>query len=112
VFGILGGIGTAPEDVAHMKRTADRLFGKSYKWSLLAARASQLPIAVQSVALGGNLWVGLEDRLWTGKSRFASSNSEQTMLARKIIEALGLEVATPDDARAMLGFKGAYKVGF
>jgi uncharacterized protein (DUF849 family) len=71
---------------------------------VLAAGASQLPIAVQSVALGGNLWAG--------KSRFVTPNSEQTMLARKIIEGLALEVATPDDARAMLGLKGACKVGF
>jgi uncharacterized protein (DUF849 family) len=112
VFGILGGIGTHPEDVAHMKRTADRLFGKSYHWSVLGAGASQLRIAAQSVALGGNLRVGLEDSLWAGKGRLATSNAEQVMLARKIIEGLGLDVATPGDARAMLGLKGADKVEF
>jgi uncharacterized protein (DUF849 family) len=112
VFGILGGIGTHPEDVAHMKRTADRLFGKSYHWSVLGAGASQLRIAAQSVALGGNLRVGLEDSLWAGKGRLATSNAEQVRLARKIIEGLGLDVATPGDARAMLGLKGADKVEF
>jgi uncharacterized protein (DUF849 family) len=112
VFGILGGIGTHPEDVAHMKRTADRLFGKSYHWSVLGAGASQLRIAAQSVALGGNLRVGLEDSLWAGKGRLATSNAEQVRLARKIIDGLGLEVATPSDARAMLGLKGADKVEF
>jgi 3,5-dioxohexanoate:acetyl-CoA acetone transferase len=95
-----------------MKRTADRLFGKSYHWSVLGAGASQLRIAAQSVALGGNLRVGLEDSLWAGKGRLATSNAEQVMLARKIIEGLGLDVATPGDARAMLGLKGADKVEF
>jgi uncharacterized protein (DUF849 family) len=88
------------------------LFGENYHWSVLGAGASQLRIAAQSVALGGNLRVGLEDSLWAGKGRLATSNAEQVMLARKIIEGLGLDVATPDDARAVLGLKGADKVEF
>ena len=95
VFGLLGGIGTHPEDVAHMKRTADRLLGDSYHWSVLGAGASQLRIAAQAAAMGSNIRVGLEDSLWAGKGRLAKSNAEQVQLARKIIEGLGKEVATP-----------------
>lgn len=112
VFGLLGGIGAHPEDVAHMKRTADRLFGDSYRWSVLGAGANQLRIAAQSAAMGGNIRVGLEDSLWAGKGRLAKSNAEQVTLARKIIEGLGLEVATPDEARDILQLKGGDKVAF
>jgi uncharacterized protein (DUF849 family) len=112
VFGLLGGIGSHPEDVAHMKRTADRLFGDRFRWSVLGAGASQLRIAAQAVSLGGNIRVGLEDSLWAGKGKLATSNAEQVTLARKIIEGMGLEVATPDEARIMLELKGADKVSF
>jgi uncharacterized protein (DUF849 family) len=112
VFGILGGIGPHPEDVAHMKRTADRLFGKDYHWSVLGAGRHQLPIAAQAVAMGGNIRVGLEDSLWLGAGKIATSNADQVLKARQIIEGLGLEVATPDDAREMLQLKGADKVNF
>jgi len=112
VFGILGGIGPHPEDVAHMKRTADRLFGNQYHWSVLGAGRNQLPIAAQALALGGNVRVGLEDSLWAGPGRLAQSNAEQVKLVRSMIEALGFEVATPADAREMLQLKGADKVGF
>ena len=112
VFGILGGIGTHPEDVAHMKRTADRLFGNDYRWSVLGAGRAQLPIATQAVALGGNVRVGLEDSLWIGKGRLAKSSAEQVAKVRQIIEGLGAEVASPDDARQILGLKGGDKVGF
>jgi uncharacterized protein (DUF849 family) len=112
VFGILGGIGPHPEDVAHMKRTADRLFGDQYLWSVLGAGRNQLPIAAQSVALGGNVRVGLEDSLWIGPGQLAKSNAEQVRAARQVIEGLGYEVATPDEARAMLKLKGRGNVGF
>ena len=112
VFGILGGIGTHPEDVAHMKRTADRLFGHEYQWSVLGAGRNQLPIATQSVALGGNIRVGLEDSLWIGPGKLAESNAQQVKAARQIVEGLGLEVATPDEARAMLQLKGGSRVNF
>ena len=112
VFGILGGIGTHPEDVLHMKRTADRLFGTDYRWSTLGAGSSQLRIAAQSAALGGNVRVGLEDSLWAGKGRLATSSADQVRLVRQIIEGLGLEVASPDDARAILALKGADAVAF
>ncbi len=112
VFGILGGIGTHPEDVSHMKRTADRLFGKDYRWSVLGAGSSQLRIIAQAAAMGGNVRVGLEDSLWAGPGRKAKSSAEQVVLARKIIEGLGLAVATPDEARAMLSLKGGADVGF
>ena len=112
VFGILGGIGTHPEDVQHMKRTADRLFGSDYRWSVLGAGASQLRIAAQAMALGGNVRVGLEDSLWAGKGKLATSSAEQVAMARKIIEGLGLQVATPADARAMLSLKGGDEVAF
>lgn len=112
VFGLLGGIGTHSEDVLHMKRTADRLFGDDYRWSVLGAGASQLRIAAQSAAQGGNIRVGLEDSLWAGRGRLAKSNAEQVELARKIIEGLGLAVASPDEAREILQLKGGDQVAF
>lgn len=112
VFGILGGIGTHPEDVAHMKRTADRLFGSDYRWSVLGAGASQLRIAAQAAALGGNIRVGLEDSIWAGKGVLAKSNADQVELARKIIEGQGMQVATPDEAREILSLKGGDQVNF
>ena len=112
VFGILGGIGSHPEDVLHMKRTADRLFGKDYKWSVLGAGRSQLPIAAMAAAAGGNVRVGLEDSLWAGRGRLAQSNAEQVRMARQIIEGLGRSVATPDEARAILSLKGGDQVAF
>ncbi len=112
VFGILGGIGTHPEDVAHMKRTADRLFGQDYSWSVLGAGRSQLPIATQAIALGGNVRVGLEDSLWIGKGQLAKSNADQVRKVRQVIEGLGASVATPDEARRILDLKGGDKVAF
>jgi uncharacterized protein (DUF849 family) len=112
VFGLLGGIGPHPEDVAHMKRTADRLFGTSYQWSVLGAGRNQLAIAAHAAAMGGNVRVGLEDSLWSGPGKLAVSNAQQVKLARQIIEGLGLEIATPDDARNMLSLKGGDRVNF
>ena len=112
VFGLLGGIGPHPEDVAHMKRTADRLFGDDYVWSVLGAGRSQMPIAAQSLALGGNVRVGLEDSLWDGPGQLAKSNADQVKRARTLIEGLSLEVATPDEAREILNLKGRNNVNF
>ncbi len=110
VFGLLGGIGAHPEDVMHMRRTADRLFGDNYRWSVLGAGRNQLPIAAMAVSMGGNLRVGLEDSLWAGPGQLAKSNADQVRLARQIVEGLGYEVATPDEAREILQLKGAHKV--
>ena len=112
VFGILGGIGTHPDDVMHMKRTADRLFGDDYRWSVLGAGASQMKIASMAAAMGGNVRVGLEDSLWIGKGRLAQSNAEQVLKVRGILEGLGLEIATPAEAREILQLKGLDKVAF
>jgi uncharacterized protein (DUF849 family) len=112
VFGLLGGIGAHAEEVQHMKRTADRLFGDNYIWSVLGAGRAQMPVAAMGAAMGGNVRVGLEDSLWIGKGRMAASNAEQVVQVRKIIEGLGLEVATPAEARAMLQLKGGDDVGF
>ena len=112
VFGLLGGIGAHPEDVYHMKRTADRLFGSDYTWSVLGAGRHQMSVAAIAAAMGGNVRVGLEDSLWAGPGKLAESNAEQVRLVRKIIEGLGLEVATPDEAREMLALKGGDKVEF
>jgi uncharacterized protein (DUF849 family) len=112
VFGILGGIGAHPEDVLHMKRTADRLFGSQYKWSVLGAGRNQLAVAAQAAAMGGNVRVGLEDSLWSGPGRLAQSNAEQVRLVRQIIEGLGRSVATADEAREILELKGGDKVAF
>ncbi|MFB9124412.1 3-keto-5-aminohexanoate cleavage protein [Paraburkholderia dipogonis] len=113
VFGILGGIGGDPEDVLHMRRTADRLFGRdTYIWSVLGVGRNQIPVATQSVTLGGNVRVGLEDSLWLKKGQLARSCAEQVTLVRSLIETMGLEIATPDDARSILGLKGASNVNF
>ncbi len=112
VFGLLGGIGAHPEDVAHMKRTADRLFGDDYRWSVLGAGRSQMQVAAISAAMGGNVRVGLEDSLWIGKGKLAESNAAQVRQVRHIVEGLGLDVATPDEARRILQLKGADKVAF
>lgn len=112
VFGLLGGIGGHPDDVAHMKRTADRLFGDSYQWSVLGAGRNQMPIAATAAAQGGNVRVGLEDSLWLGPGVKATSSAQQVEKARQIIEGLGREIATPDQARELLGLKGAAATNF
>ena len=112
VFGIRGGIGAHPEDVIHMKRTADRLFGDSYYWSVLGAGRNQMAVAAQAAVMGGNVRVGLEDSLWLGRGQLAKSNAEQVSKARRMLEELGLAVATASDAREMLKLKGARNVNF
>jgi uncharacterized protein (DUF849 family) len=112
VFGLRGGIGAHPDEVMHMKRTADRLFGDNYRWSVLGAGRNQLPIAAMAAAMGGHIRVGLEDSLWAGPGRLAETNAEQVRLARLIIEGLGLEIARPDEAREMLALKGSHDVNF
>ena len=112
VFGILGGIGPHPEDVIMMKRTADRLFGDQYHWSVLGAGQNQMRIAAQAAAMGGNVRVGLEDSLWIGPGQLAKTNADQVKRARQILEGLGLEIASPDDAREILSLKGGDKVAF
>jgi uncharacterized protein (DUF849 family) len=112
VFGILGGIGTHPEDVMQMKRTADRLFGGDYRWSVLGAGRSQMQIAAMAAAMGGNVRVGLEDSIWIGPGELAKSNAEQVRKVREIINGLGLDVASADEARALLALKGGDKVAF
>ncbi|WP_183035887.1 3-keto-5-aminohexanoate cleavage protein [Cupriavidus sp. UME77] len=112
VFGILGGIGTHSDDVSHMKRTADRLFGDQYVWSVLGAGRFQMPIAAQAAAAGGNVRVGLEDSLWDGPGQLAETNAAQVQRVRSILEGLSLDIATPDEARTMLGLKGHGNVAF
>lgn len=112
VFGILGGIGSHPEDVAMMKRTADRLFGDAYHWSVLGTGRNQMGIAAMSIAMGGNVRVGLEDSLWIGAGRLATSNAEQVTKVRGLIEGLGYEIASPEEARTMLKLKGGDRVAF
>jgi uncharacterized protein (DUF849 family) len=113
VFGILGGIGGHPEDVIMMKRTADRLLGpENYSWSVLGAGANQMRIAAQAAAMGGNVRVGMEDSLWIGAGKPAESNAQQVTNVRKILEGLGLEIASSDEAREILSLKGGDKVNF
>ena len=112
VFGIRGGIGAHREDVMHMKRTADRLFGNDYIWSVLAAGRNQIPLATMSATLGGNVRVGLEDSLWSGPGRLSQSNAQQVTTICRILQELSLEVATPDDAREILQLKGRDNVNF
>ena len=112
VFGIRGGIGPHPEDVLHMKRTADRLFGDAYLWSVLGAGRNQMFIAAQSAVMGGNVRVGLEDSLWLGRGTLAKSNAEQVTKVRRILEEISLQIASPDEARKMLKLKGGNNVAF
>lgn len=112
VFGILGGIGADSENLVYMKQTADRLFGNEYIWSLLAAGRHQTPLITQGAIMGGNVRVGLEDSLFISKGKLASSNAEQVKKIKLILEELSLEVATPSEARQMLGLKGAENVNF
>jgi len=112
VFGILGGIGPNPEDLMHMRRTADRLFGDNYQWSILGAGRHQIPLATMGAAMGSNVRVGLEDSLWIEQGKMASSNAEQVSRIRIILEALNLEVATPTEARQILQLKGGDHVEF
>jgi uncharacterized protein (DUF849 family) len=112
VFGILGGIGPDPEDLMHMRRTADRLFGDRYQWSILGAGRHQIPLATIGAAMGSHVRVGLEDSLWIAPKQLAVSSAEQVTRIRTILEALNLQVATPDEARTILGLKGGDQVEF
>jgi uncharacterized protein (DUF849 family) len=112
VFGVLGGLGADPENLAHMKRIADKLFGDDYQFSVLAAGRHQMPIASMAAAMGGNVRVGLEDSLYLGRGELAKSNAEQVKRIRTILEALSLEIATPAEAREMLALKGGDRVNF
>ena len=110
IFGILGGIGADPENVTHMRQIANKLFGDEYLWSVLAGGRHQLPLVTMSAAMGGNVRVGLEDSLYAGKGRLATSNAEQVTIIRRILERLSLEIATPAEAREMLALKGADQI--
>jgi uncharacterized protein (DUF849 family) len=112
VLGILGGIGADPENLIHMKATADRLFGDQYRFSVLGAGRHQIPFATMSASMGGHVRVGLEDNLYIRKGQLAQNNAEQVSKIRDILTGLNLEIATPDQARAMLGLKGADNVSF
>lgn len=110
VLGILGGIGPDPENLVHMKRIADKLFGEGYQWSVLGAGRHQMPLITQAALMGGHVRVALEDSLSVARGRLATSNAEQVRMIRGIVEGFGLEIATPDEARVMLGLKGRQAV--
>jgi len=112
IFGILGGIGADPENLAHMKRIADKLFGEQYAWSVLAAGRHQLPFVTMAAVMGGNVRVGLEDSIYVGKGQLAKSNADQVRRIRTILENLSLEIASPTEARDMLKLKGGDRVAF
>ena len=112
IFGVLGGIGSDLDNLMFMKRTADRLFGDQYQWSVLAAGRHQMSFCTQAAMMGGNVRVGLEDSLYGGVGTLAKSNAEQVLKIRRIIEELGYDVATPTEARQMLGLKGGDMVKF
>jgi uncharacterized protein (DUF849 family) len=112
IFGILGGIGTDPEDLLHMKRTADRLFGDIYQWSILGGGRQQFNLVTMGAIMGGNVRVGLEDNIYLGKGQLAKSNAELVARTVRILNELSLEIATPDEARSMLALKGIHNVGF
>ncbi|WP_336068883.1 3-keto-5-aminohexanoate cleavage protein [Nitratireductor rhodophyticola] len=112
VFGVLGGIGPDPENLTHMKRIADKLFGDDYSFSVLAAGRHQMPMITMSAAMGGNVRVGLEDSLYNGRGELARSNADQVKRIRTVLEALSLEIASPAEARDLLGLKGGDRVAF
>ncbi|MFO0992621.1 MAG: 3-keto-5-aminohexanoate cleavage protein [Hyphomicrobiales bacterium] len=112
IFGILGGIGPHPEDLMHMRRTADRLFGNDYQWSILAAGRHQMTLATIGASMGGNVRVGLEDSIYLGPGTLAKSNAEQVSKIKRILSELSLDIATPEEARAMLKLKGGDRVAF
>lgn len=112
IFGILGGIGADIDNLIFMKRTADRLFGDGYRWSVLGAGGSQIPFATTASQMGGNVRVGLEDSLLISRGELAENNAQQVSKIRRIVEELGNEVATPDEAREILALKGGDKVNF
>ena len=103
---------THPEDLMHMKRTADRLFGADYRWSILGAGRFQIPLATMGASMGANVRVGLEDNLWAGPGQLAESNAQQVRLISQVLEGLSLDVASPDEAREMLSLKGGDQVAF
>jgi len=112
VMGILGGIGADIDNLVFMKQTADKLFGDTYRWSILAAGSAQIPMATTASQMGGNVRVGLEDSLFISRGKLAKSNAQQVAKIRRIVEELGSEVATPDEARDILGLKGGDRVNF
>jgi uncharacterized protein (DUF849 family) len=112
IFGILGGIGTDVEDLLHMKRTADRLFGDAYQWSILGAGRHQLNLVTMGAIMGGNVRVGLEDNIYLGKGELAKNNGELVAKTARILQELSMEIATPDEAREVLQLKGVHNVGF
>jgi uncharacterized protein (DUF849 family) len=113
IFGILGGMGADPENLVTMRSTADRLFGRDgYRFSVLGAGRHQMPLLTMAAVMGGNVRVGLEDSLYLGKGQLARSCADQVRKIRRILEELSLEIATPDEARAMLDLKGPQAVAF
>lgn len=112
ILGLLGGIGPDAEDLLHMRRTADRLFGNNYLWSILAAGRHQMALGTMGALMGGNVRVGLEDSLYIGKGELATSNAAQVAKIKRILEDLSLTIATPDEARDLLQLKGGGEVGF
>ena len=112
IFGLRGGIGAHPEDLLHQKRTADRLFGRDYHWSILAAGKHQMSLATMGALMGGNVRVGLEDNLYISRGILAQTNADQVFKIRRILEELGMEIATPADARELLQLKGHAQVNF
>ena len=112
VFGVLGGIGADAENLIHMKRIADKLFGDDYRFSVLAAGRHQIPFATMSASMGGNVRVGLEDSIFIGRGKLAQSNAEQVLKIRAIVEELGHSVASPAEVREILGLKGLERVAF
>ena len=112
VLGILGGIGADPDNLIHMKRIADKLFGDTFRFSVLAAGRQQIPMITMAAAMGGSVRVGLEDSLYDGPGKLARSNADQVRRIRQILDGLSLDVATPAEAREMLGLKGGDRVAF
>ena len=112
IFGILGGQGADTENLLHAKRIADKLFGADYQWSVMASGRHQIPFTTMAALNGAHVRVGLEDSLYAGKGRLATSNAEQVRLLRQILEALSLEIATPAQARSILALKGSDNVRF
>lgn len=112
IFGVTGGMGAHPENLVYFKQTADRLFGPDYKLSAFAIGRMQMSFLTMSAIMGGSVRVGLEDSVFIRRGELAVSNAQQVKKIRRILEDLGMEIASPSEAREMLALKGGANVGF
>lgn len=111
VMGIQGGLPATVDNLVFLRSTAERQLGE-FNWSVAAAGKHQFPMAAAALAMGGSVRVGLEDNLYILPRRLAESNAQQVLAVASIAKTLGREIATPGEARRMLGLKGGSQVNY